>query len=153
GKTPAQVAEVVGPLIRAASQDEAGIVQLADAATAQGLTDTERVLTPATLGAAMNAHVLGMGQTWQDVTEQRTANVWYTNTTGRPIFVAAGDISGKGISSLSLYVDDQMISRNEGGSNELAGSITVSGLVPPGSTYRVTRFSAAKAISWWKELR
>lgn len=51
-RTAGQVAEVVGPLIRAASQDEAGIVQLADAATAQGLTDAQRALTPATLAAA-----------------------------------------------------------------------------------------------------
>src|SRR5690606_37860811 len=141
GKTPAQVAEVVGPLIRAASQDEAGIVQLADAATAQGLTDTERVLTPATLGAAMNAHVLGMGQTWQDMTESRFSGVTYTNNTGRTIFVL---ISTNNNTISEFYIDDKFIYVQD---NEGALSI-ISAPIPNGSTYRLNGQTNRASFSW-----
>ncbi len=37
---------------------------------------------------AANAVGIGIGQTWQDLTASRTIGVTYTNTTGKPIFVA-----------------------------------------------------------------
>lgn len=136
-----------------ATESEFGAVRLADAATAQGLTDALRVLTPATLGAAMNAHVLGMGQTWQNVTSSRAANTTYTNTTGRTIFVAAGDDLGSVTSSLELVVNGLKISHFTVGAGEIGKNITVSGLVPPGSTYRVNLYAGGKNITWWRELR
>lgn len=141
GKTPAQVAEVVGPLIRAASQDEAGIVQLADAATAQGLTDALRVLTPATLGAAMNAHVLGMGQTWQDVTASRSAGTTYTNTTGRAISVL---ISTNNDIISEFYIDNVFINLHDA----TIGLSIVSALIPSGSTYRLAAHSTLDGFRW-----
>lgn len=38
-------------------------------------------------GVAVNATILGIGQTWQDVNALRTPGTSYQNTTGRPIFV------------------------------------------------------------------
>lgn len=150
--TAQQVAEVVGPLIRAASQDEAGIVQLADAATAQGLTDAERVLTPATLGVAMNAHVLGMGQTWQDVTSQRAWNTIYTNTTGRPIAVYIRTIHVVGEqANIHINIGGVILYGTEiGGFSGLGRGTSNFAIIPPGANY-----SAASDIELfqWVELR
>lgn len=143
-----------------ATESEFGAVRLADAATAQGLTDALRVLTPATLGAAMNAHVLGMGQTWQDVKAQRAFDTTYTNTTGRPILVAVA-LQALGSSGTDnhfhFFVDDVLVGNVRiapyGTDTSLGARASVYAIVPAGSSYRVDRIIGDGAIPYWSELR
>src|SRR5690606_2136259 len=106
-----------------------------------------------TISLASSHIPIGVGQTWQDVTEQRAAGVTYTNTTGRTIFVAAGDEFSSPESGLELVVDGEKISYFSIEHDDIYKNITVSGLVPPGSTYRINQLNEGKEITWWKELR
>lgn len=141
-----------------ATESEFGAVRLADAATAQGLTDTERVLTPATLGAAMNAHVLGMGQTWQFVTGQRAANTTYTNSTGRVIAVSVRVSGYNALSVTQLVVNGVTVSSYKNQSGTVGGqatgdqSLTLFTLIPIGAEYRIN-LGEGHRIDSWAELR
>lgn len=134
-----------------ATESEFGAVRLADAATAQGLADALRVLTPATLGAAMNAHVLGMGQTWQNVTEGRAWGTTYTNTTGRPIAVYIRTVSATGQVVISLTIDGvTLIGPEFGDATGPSRSTSIFAIIPPGAEYSAT---SSRAVFQWAELR
>lgn len=134
----------------------AAIMEIATTAQAQALTADDVVITPKKLGDAMNTHVLGMGQTWQDVTGSRNFNVTYTNTTGRPIFVSVictfPEQSMPVI--LGLTVQGESISGNAvfNSSGNLGGYYTVQGIVPDGNTYRID-YSGGSFTLHWSELR
>ena len=61
-----------------------------------GTGTTESLVSPAKVKAAIEALALtvGVGQTWQDVSGSRSANVSYQNTTGKPIQWAIHGSSG-----------------------------------------------------------
>ena len=75
-----------------------------------------------------------LGQTWQDVTASRSFGVTYTNTTGKPIFVALRNgVSGTGYAY--IYVNEMAVSL--AGTTDGAGiPITSYAIVPNNSTYR-----------------
>lgn len=138
----------------AASELVAGLIQLATTAEAQALTNGERAITPNTLGDAMNAHVLGMGQTWQDVASSRSFDTAYTNTTGRIIYVVVEATRGP-TSEYSLNVDGY---RRSGGANRGGGTgasiiEVTSALVLPGETYEAVNSYANRELQSWRELR
>lgn len=86
------------------------------------------------------------GQTWQDLTASRSAFVTYTNTTGRPIYIAIvmSFVSG----SFDLVV-------NGVGVGTCAGSNftdTLYAIVPAGGTYSV-QWSGSPTGLYWAELR
>lgn len=62
-----------------------------------GTGTTESLVSPAKVKAAIEALALtvGVGQTWQDVSGSRSANVSYQNTTGKPIQWAIHGSSGQ----------------------------------------------------------
>lgn len=100
--------------------------------------------------AAMSTHVPGMGQTWQDLTADRSIGTIYTNTTGRPIYVSVVAYE-TGVTNWAFEVDGVQI--GEVGAWE-SGSGTFSGVVPNGSTYRVYRRTGSSGtIRNWAELR
>lgn len=130
------------PVIDDATEITAGIVELATSAEVQTGTDTTRAVTPAGLKSA----VLGLGQTWQDVTASRTFGVTYTNSTGRPIMVS---IKYSSTSTLIVVIDGVTL-------RGLAGSALVSNtddcstfIIPNGSTYSASGGNKA----YWNELR
>lgn len=120
-----------------ASTTAIGAVQLNNTLTS---VSTSQALAAAQ-GKALNDKMLGVGQTWQNVTSSRSVGVTYTNNTGKPIQV--------------------MINHNFG----QYGSITIGGIelpmadgdtysffnfvVPNGSTYRINN----GAVVVWAELR
>lgn len=107
--------------------------------TGTATTNTWASVTPVVTG-------LGYGQTWQDVSASRVVNtVTYTNTTGKPIFISVRLNYDDG--ALLLYIDGL----NIGISGVTPGPVhyTLTGIVPPGSTYKV---EASAACSWY-ELR
>ena len=145
--TPAGLASVT------ATETRAGLVEIATTAEAQALTDDTTALTPKKLGDAMNAHVLGMGQTWQNVLGSRAAGVTYTNTTGRPITVYIATRNDTAAINSTLIVDSLEVSKNtfhySSGSNTL--QVGLSAVVPAGSEYSLT--NTGGTIEYWTELR
>lgn len=101
---------------------------------------------------ALNASSIGVGQTWQNVTASRTAGTTYTNTTGKPIFVAAqsstSPSNGQGI---VLSIDGISVGYGYFAYTTNQFGYTATGIVPPGSTYVVT--VSATSIGSWYELR
>ena len=92
--------------------------------------------------------MLGLGQTWQNLTGARAVSTSYTNTTGKPIFVsffgtclqdsaATLTIDGLGIIGSVAYANTK--------------GTFVNGIVPPGSTYYIA--ADGLAIFQWRELR
>jgi hypothetical protein len=99
---------------------------------------------------------LGYGQTWQDVTTQRSLNVIYQNTTGKTIFIVvsvsnAG--SGVSISTIEVTIDDMPINISSGGFDNGGAfkGTTVFLPIPSGSTY--TASSRGSSLRNWFELR
>lgn len=76
-----------GPL----SADRTLAADIATAAEARAGTETDKLMTPASVEQHMLVNALGWGQTWEQVTRQ--GNTEYFNTTGRPILVSYYDTS------------------------------------------------------------
>lgn len=97
-----------------------------------------------------SAKLLGVGQTWQNVTASRAASTDYTNNTGKPIVVHVYGQASATSTNISLLVDGLLISQFNT-TSAATDRYTVSAVVPPGSVYRVTVTSFT--ISMWAELR
>ncbi|HFT8653749.1 TPA: phage tail protein [Pseudomonas aeruginosa] len=95
--------------------------------------------------------VLGLGQTWQDVTASRAWATTYTNTTGRPIMIsvtARDPVAGNlyiGLRVNGLKVAEQY--------HSASSQASVSAVIPPGATYMVERADTNDTITGWLELR
>lgn len=141
-------AAIAGATIPDATTTVKGKVQLATNAEAQAGTEAAKAITPATLASAA---LIGVGQTWQNLTGSRAAGTTYTNTAGKPIQVnVALTQSADTATPSTLTVGGVVVSRvcvNQGG----AHVYTLSAIVPPGATYVVTLSSAT--LSAWTELR
>lgn len=99
---------------------------------------------------ATESQVIGVGQTWQDVTASRVGGTTYTNTTGKPIMIS---VSGTPSADLRMYmtINGQSTICDTGTYSNSAwtyGSVT--NIIPNGSTYSVY---ALKGIAKWLELR
>ena len=101
-------------------------------------------------GAVKATNLFGQGQTWQDVTSSRTPGVIYTNTSGRPISVKVTHGEASSYNRLSvdgLVVDESYLI------DAAAMYITVSAIVPSGSTYQLFNTGEPGAYVRWMELR
>ena len=130
-----------GTLATTASATESaqGLIELATTAETQTGTDDTRAITPLKLKNS----VIGLGQTWQDVTASRSVGVTYTNTTGKPIQLSI-TVSG---SSISLTISGIVAWT---GSGAVGTSLNyTSCIVPNGGTYVLS----SGTISKWAELR
>lgn len=110
------------------------------AMTAVAPSTSGNVLTSngTTWTSAAPAGTLGVGQTWQNVTSSRTSGTTYTNSTGKPIMVSAyNDGYNSDLPTISLTVDGLKIAFVDSGTG--VGGICVSGIVPNGSTYVITK--------------
>lgn len=96
--------------------------------------------------------LLGVGQTWQDVTSSRTSGVTYTNSTNRPIQVCVTfpDTGGTAIATVIVNGVTLFNATYDIGS----GSATFAPqfIVPSGQTYSCTA-SGSASIQRWVELR
>lgn len=126
-------------------------VDFASKEQAQELLISNKVISPLNLGQAMNAHVLGMGQTWQNVTGSRVAGTTYTNTTGRTIAVKilVGAIAA-GQTTSRFFVNGSEFSL---GTSTVANETVVhEAILPSGGTYMLSAVSNTTIIRWM-ELR
>ena len=131
-----------------ASTTAIGAVQLNDTLTS---SSTSQALTAAQ-GKVLNDKILGVGQTWQDVTSSRASGVTYTNNTGRPIqvWLALNDTYGTGFSliigGVTIFSLNYDIPPN--------GFYPISFIVPIGNTYKVTWAGGTSTqLVSWSELR
>lgn len=98
-----------------------------------------------------NAFGLGIGQTVQNLTASRSADVTYTNTTGKPIFITITGAGGGGTINRSgiLTVDGVTVSTM--GTTSSTQNFSCSFVIPNGSTYKYTHSNMP--IQFWHELR
>lgn len=95
--------------------------------------------------------MFGVGQTWQNVKASRSIDTTYTNTTGKTIFVCVGFSFTQG-SNLDIQVNGVPISYVT--YNLTYGDfMTIYAFVPPGASYKITRFSGTSTVNTWVELR
>lgn len=94
--------------------------------------------------------VIGVAQTWQNLTGSRTAGTTYTNTTTRPIAVFARAVVTSASNALNLTVAGVLVSSV--GIGITGSTMFVFGIVPPGATYSVTATGSA-SLDTWSELR
>jgi hypothetical protein len=115
------------------------------------VTNTNRTLTlPDEAGTlATTGQVIGVGQTWQNLTGSRAFNTTYTNTTGKPISVMVYWVSAS-VTQVNVVIDG--IFADVSGNNFANSYSTARVIVPVGKTYRVEP-SAATTIGYWAELR
>jgi hypothetical protein len=96
--------------------------------------------------------VLGVGQTWQDVTSSRVKNVTYTNTTDRPIMVSVSFIGVPRFDAM-VYVDELIVGRTLASAYIGNSNTRVTAIVPVGSTYRAVEGLDNRDLFSWYELR
>lgn len=97
---------------------------------------------------AQTSTVIGVNQTWQNVSGSRSSGVTYTNSTGKPIFISVRWERDDG--TLELTVDGLLIGRT----GQTAGPVlyTLTAIVPAGSTYSATATGSGGTLFWY-ELR
>jgi len=128
-----------------ASTTAIGAVQLNDTLTS---VSTSQAATAAQ-AKALNDMMLGVGQTWQDVTSSRSSAATYTNNTGRPI-VAIVSVNDSGtVSPVTVIVGGVTIINVE--DFGALGTIPITFVIPIGATYRFN--SNSNPIRAWSELR
>lgn len=92
---------------------------------------------------------LGYGQTWQDVTGSRALGTTYYNTTGKPITVFTR-MSSTVATDPRLFVGAITLYGTGGNSGV---SLSVIGIVPPGSAYASSVAGGTGTLINWYELR
>lgn len=123
-----------------ASTTAIGAVQLNNTLTS---VSTSQALTAAQ-GKALNDKMLGVGQSWQDVTSSRAKNVTYTNNTGRPIEVFI-QFDPAGSTSL-FYINSSFLAAPD------LNAYSFNFVIPNGSSYKLTDWGSIIPMVWW-ELR
>ena len=117
-------------------------------------TSTTNVMSQKAVSDKLNSiessHGLGYGQNWVDVTNQRSTDATYVNSTGKPIMVAVsfqwGDEANKDTRT-DFYVGSVIVARVF--STNTAQRVYVSFIVPPGSSYKQIGYAGTH----WAELR
>lgn len=114
-----------------------------------GINISGNAATATTATTANNAtNGLGVGQTYQNVTTSRAFNTDYTNSSGKPIFVWFLSGNSAGLMTAIGYVDGNMAAI---GVSDTYNRVTISFIVPNGSTYRIGGTDITK--TYWLELR
>jgi hypothetical protein len=93
---------------------------------------------------------LGVGQTWQDVTGSRALNTDYTNSTGKPIFIAFNYVDTDGTNNSTITVSGIEVSSSRINTEAISGHLTLNAIVPNGEVYKIQSSSAMRK---WLELR
>jgi hypothetical protein len=132
------------------SGDTSGSVTL-DAPAIAGST----VLTlPATTGTvALTSEVIGVGQTWQNVTSSRALATTYTNNTGKPIQVAITAGGGSNGNIMTVTCNSLAILAGRTVYASEGGSLPFSFIVPNLGTYSIAQSGSGGSIASWHELR
>jgi hypothetical protein len=128
-------------------QNSAGTAEATLSFDGVDIVSDKPIAAPAAVGGndLVNfSQVIGIGQTWQDVTASRALGVTYTNTTGKPIYVL---IRHSGVSGNASQVSPDGITWMVVTNSSSGGGINGSFIVPDG-----WRYKSANIVSWM-ELR
>ncbi len=90
---------------------------------------------------------LGVGQTWTEETSNRSKNVEYTNSTGRPIFVIASH-NIQAVAYCSVKIDGADVANNYARFSSSSCGPCISVVVPAGSTYEYYMYGSVS--EWWE---
>lgn len=137
--------------LTASSETASGIIELATTTETQTGTDDSRAITPLKLKNS----VIGMGQTWQDVTGSKTSGNTYTNSSGKPIEVSITFTLPSASTGGDLLVDGSIrSSASRSSAATFAGTIVtaLNAIVPTDTSYRFN-VTGAVVITNWEELR
>lgn len=146
---------------RNATQEASGILRFATSGEMLGFMRPDIAASPLTVSDAILATSIGLGQSYQNVLSSRVRNTNYTNTTGRPIFVAVvvPDVIQQSTTGqyIQAEVDGVAVAKQilEHPGSEVGGG-WVGFIVPPNSFYKITLTTPnnpTNAISSWTELR
>lgn len=105
---------------------------------------------------APNLNMLGVDQSWYDMTSQRAFSEIYTNNTSKPIQVSCAvhgyELEGPG-EYVAAKVDSVLVQKDYGHStgSSYYGTYNFYFIVPAGSTYQI--FGNVRDILYWSELR
>lgn len=113
------------------------------APTASAGTNTTQLANTAFVTAAVNAApMLGVGQTWQNMTASRAKDTIYTNSTGRPIqLYITGDLNAATLTIGGVTLNSQ----------DYNGGTFINTIIPDNTTYSLTWGGSAPTL--WAELR
>jgi len=113
--------------------------------------DTVVTIPSGDVTMATTDDVIGVGQTWQDVSGSRAVNTDYTNDTGKPIQVSImGYAASNSSSYLRLLVGGVSVdlAGQRGATDADSDYVQVGTIVPVGAVYRVEDNSGAVMTSW-----
>jgi len=131
------------------SGDTSGAITLA----APSVAGTNTLTLPASTGTvALTSQVLGVGQTWTDVTSSRALGTTYTNSTGRPITIAiAQNSTSSGGFGGAIVINGASLPQNYSYASTAGYLNWLTYIVPAGATYSCS--SNATSLNSWYELR
>lgn len=118
------------------------------APTAAPGTNTAQLATTAFVVAGQTG--VGSGQTYQDVTAQRTSGTTYTNATSKAIYVLGNTATFIGTNTLTVVVAGITLFSIASATGGAIESEAFNFIVPAGATYSVT---STDPIARWVELR
>ena len=149
GGTPLARVSEIPSLVPQATEAVAGKAKIATTTIAQAGTNDTDIITPAKLKGYLDTKVLGINQTWQNVTLSRLSDTVYTNTTGKTIIVKVSSGYTSSGNTMYLYVDGNEVQQIR---NDADGSVNIWATleVPSGATYRIT---SSASFTNWSELR
>ena len=99
------------------------------------------------------SEMLGVGQTWQDVTSTRSVGTTYTNTTGKPIQVSVYGVMGGANADALLEIGGRGACRFASGAWPVNSHVTLMGVIPLGGAYKVITITGGFTPLAWLELR
>lgn len=128
----------------------ADVARFATLAEAQAGDGTAMAMTPLNVRQYANNNIIGMQQTWQDVTASRTFDANYRNLTGKPIMVGitADAIGANRSFQVSANGTNWITVGAFGESSSMWSSVSV--IVPDTHYYRIL---GEVGIITWSELR
>ena len=80
---------------------------------------------------------LGIGQTWQDVKNNRKLGINYTNNTAKPIFIIVGRKGDGSPYPMKVFVSGVLVYEGRTNHNAIGVNKVASVIVPVGATYKV----------------
>lgn len=136
--------------VKQATESALGMMRVATQAQTDAGADDTVAVTPKKLHQKIVDNVIGVNQTWQNVTSSRLLGVTYTNTTGKPILVNITSAEGFLANDVIFKVDTLIIAG--GGSDNSTDRMFLSAIIPNGSTYLLNHTNGF-VVSVWSELR